>query len=149
MFFDTSLSVQFVIIVISREHSIESSTFFYRLFHKDFSTFSRDGRRGRSTTARALNFYTLLGAAAAKSTISPASKTASARLPRSPVVALINRLASIVRFNKVQQSGTQYDGVLPHSVAKRFYTAFISYPPTYSESHFSLRVSLFFSVTVT
>lgn len=68
----------------------------------------RGGRRGRSETTRALNFYTLLGAAAAKSTTSSVSKTASARLPRPPVVALINRPASIVRFNKVQQSGTQH-----------------------------------------
>jgi hypothetical protein len=42
-----------------------------------------------SETARALNFYTLLGAAAAESTTSSASKTASARLPRPLVVALI------------------------------------------------------------
>jgi len=66
-------------------------------------------------TASALNFYALLGAAAAKSTTSSALKTASARLSRPPFVASINRPASIVRFNKVQQSGTQHGGILPAS----------------------------------
>lgn len=84
----------------------------YFLTDREFFTFSCDCRRGRSATTRALNFYTLLGAAAVKSTTLPASKTASARLPRPLVVALINRPASIVRFNKVQQSGTQHDGIL-------------------------------------
>lgn len=86
------------------------------LTDKEFSTFflaMGTGRRSCLETTRALNFYTLLGAAVAKSTTLSASKTASARLPRPPVVALISRPASIVRFNKVQQSGTQHGGISP------------------------------------
>lgn len=110
------------------ENSVELSTFSDGILTVNFPHFplwegcGRKGgdRRGRSGTTRALNFYTLLGAAAVKSTTSSASKTASARLPRPPVVALINRPASIVRFNKVQQSGTQH-GISPCRVKRLSY----------------------------
>lgn len=98
--------------VVCRAVNIFSRIANFSHFHSKFFTFSRVCKRGRSETTHLLNFYTLLGAAAAKSTTLSASKTASARLPRPPVVALINRPASIVRFNKVQQSGTQHDDIL-------------------------------------
>jgi len=76
-------------------------------------------------TASALNFYALLGAAAAKSTTSSALKTASARLSRPPFVALINRPASIVRFNKVQQSGARNTVAFCLVCGERSHAAFI------------------------
>lgn len=123
-----------------RKFRIEPSIFSYGPFYSEFSTFPRDGRRGRSETARALNFYALLGAAAAKSTTSSAPKTASARLPRSSVT-LINPLGSIVRFNKVQQSRTQRDGI---SILSRcFYVASITRVLRHCETYFSLHNFLF------
>ena len=102
------------------------------------------GRRSCLETTRALNFYTLLGAAVAKSTTLSASKTASARLPRPPVVALISRPASIVRFNKVQQSGTQHGGISPRRL-KLLHHVYLTFHVLHRfEIHFSPRIIFFF-----
>lgn len=127
--------------------SVKPSTFFllrtanFSHFHTKFFAFSRDCRRGRSETICALNFYTLLDTAAAKSTTLSASKTACARLPRPPVVALINQPTSIVKFNKVQQSGTQHDGILSRGkLLRRTYLTLLRH----FEVYLSLCVIFFF-----
>jgi len=103
-------------------------------------------------TASALNFYALLGTAAAKSTTLSALKTASARLSRPSFVALINRPASTLlgstKFSKVERNTVAF-----RLVARRrdVLTPHLSYrpPPALSpsrsyETHFLLLRAIFF-----
>lgn len=125
--------------------SVEPSTFCYgpRIFHIFIPNFSYFLAIADVAVSRqfALNFYMLLDTAAAKSTTLSASKTASARLPRPPVVALINRPTSIVRFKKVQQSGTQHDGILSRGkLLRRTYLTLLRH----FEVYFSLCVIFLF-----
>jgi len=111
---------------------------FYVFFSRGRGGAKRDHPETARALNRALNFYMLLGAAATKSTTSSASKTASARLRRPPVVALINRPTSIVRFNKVQQSGTQHGDIPPCRLLRRVYltlSRFTSFRNTFFSPH--------------
>jgi len=103
------------------------------------------GRHSCLETTRALNFYTLLGAAATKSTTSSVSKTASARLLRPPVVALISRPASIVRFNKVQQSGTQHGSISPRRL-KLLHHVYLTFHVLYRSKYIFLLGQFSFSI---